>query len=148
MEYLTEFLKSLIPIKFEIEVGALTAFFGTVSSFLFGQYDALMQAILVVMLMDYITGVLAATIMPNVKLDSHKGWVGLKKKVAILFIIALAHLFDYAAGQDDMVRNVVIWFYLGNEGLSILENAANCGVPVPNKIKDKLAQFANDKANR
>ena len=148
MEYLNEFIKSLIPIKFEIEVGALTAFLGTVSSFLFGQYDALMQAILVVMLMDYITGVLAATIMSNVKLDSHKGWVGLKKKVAILFIIALAHLFDYAAGQGDMVRNVVIWFYLGNEGLSILENAANCGVPVPNKIKDKLAQFANDKANR
>lgn len=148
MECLNEFIKSLVPVKFELEVGALTAFFGTVSSFLFGQYDALMQAILVVMLMDYITGVLAATIMPNVKLDSHKGWVGLKKKVAILFIIALAHLFDYAAGQGDMVRNVVIWFYLGNEGLSILENVANCGVPVPNKIKDKLAQFANDKANR
>ena len=148
MEWLNEFIKSLVPVKFELEVGALTAFLGTVSSFLFGQYDALMQAILVVMLMDYITGVLAATIMPNVKLDSHKGWVGLKKKMAILFIIALAHLFDYAAGQGDMVRNVVIWFYLGNEGLSILENAANCGVPVPNKIKDKLAQFANDKANR
>lgn len=148
MECLNEFIKSLVPVRFELEVGALTAFFGTVSSFLFGQYDALMQAILVVMLMDYITGVLAATIMPNVKLDSHKGWVGLKKKVAILFIIALAHLFDYAAGQGDMVRNVVIWFYLGNEGLSILENVANCGVPVPNKIKDKLAQFANDKANR
>lgn len=148
MEYLSEFFKSLIPVRFEVEVGALTAFCGTVGTFLFGMYDELMQAILVVMLMDYLTGVLAATVMPDVKLDSRKGWIGIKKKVAILFIIALAHLFDYAAGQENMVRNVVIWFYLGNEGLSILENVANCGVPVPNKIKDKLAQFAEEKAKR
>lgn len=148
MQEFSIFLKSLIPVKLELEVGVMVACIGTIINYFFGEWSPLLESLLVFMLFDYITGVLSAWINPNKKLDSRKGWNGLKRKGFILIMVMLGHFFDNAIGQSTMTRDILALFYLGNEGLSILENVANCGVPVPQKFKDKLAQFADDKVMR
>lgn len=139
-----EFLKTLIPVKTEVIVGAGASIMGTIVNHVLGGFDGLLEALLILMLLDYITGIMAAWIMPNTKLDSHKGWAGVGKKIVILCAVSAGYLFGHITGQE-MVRDIVIWFYIGNEGLSILENTANCGVPVPTKLKDNLAQYALEK---
>ena len=140
----TEFIKALIPVRTEIIVGTGVSIMGTVINHVLGGYDELLEALLILMVLDYITGIMAAWIMPNVKLDSHIGWKGIGKKVVILCAVSAGYLFGHITGQE-AVRDVVIWFYVGNEGLSILENITNCGVPVPTKLKDNLAQYALEK---
>lgn len=141
-------LKSMIPVKLELEVGGLVAIIGTIIHYFLGQWTPLLETLIIFMLFDYITGVMSAWINPYKKLDSRKGMNGLKRKSVILIMVMVGHFFDNAIGQNTMTRDIVALFYLGNEGLSILENVANCGVPVPNKLKDKLAQFADDKTTR
>lgn len=141
-------LKSMIPVKLELEVGGLVAIIGTIIYYFLGQWTPLLETLIIFMLFDYITGVMSAWINPYKKLDSRKGMNGLKRKGVILIMVMVGHFFDNAIGQNTMTRDIVALFYLGNEGLSILENVANCGVPVPNKLKEKLAQFADDKTTR
>ena len=141
-------LKSMIPVKLELEVGGLVAIIGTIIHYFLGQWTPLLETLIIFMLFDYITGVMSAWINPYKKLDSRKGMNGLKRKGVILIMVMVGHFFDNAIGQNDLTRNIIALFYLGNEGLSILENVANCGVPVPQKFKDKLAQFADDKVMR
>jgi toxin secretion/phage lysis holin len=141
-------LKSMIPVKLELEVGGLVAIIGTIIHYFLGQWTPLLETLIIFMLFDYITGVMSAWINPYKKLDSRKGMNGLKRKGVILIMVMVGHFFDNAIGQNTMTRDIVALFYLGNEGLSILENVANCGVPVPNKLKEKLAQFADDKTTR
>lgn len=141
-------LKSMIPVKLELEVGGLVAIIGTIIHYFLGQWTPLLETLIIFMLFDYITGVMSAWINPYKKLDSRKGMNGLKRKGVILIMVMVGHFFDNVIGQNTMTRDIVALFYLGNEGLSILENVANCGVPVPNKLKDKLAQFADDKTTR
>lgn len=141
-------LKSMIPVKLELEVGGLVAIIGTIIHYFLGQWTPLLETLIIFMLFDYITGVMSAWINPYKKLDSRKGMNGLKRKGVILIMVMVGHFFDNAIGQNTMTRDIVALFYLGNEGLSILENVANCGVPVPNKLKNKLAQFADDKTTR
>lgn len=141
-------LKSMIPVKLELEVGGLVAIIGTIIHYFLGQWTPLLETLIIFMLFDYITGVMSAWINPYKKLDSRKGMNGLKRKGVILIMVMVGHFFDNAIGQNTMTRDIVALFYLGNEGLSILENVANCGVPVPNNLKDKLAQFADDKTTR
>lgn len=141
-------LKSMIPVKLELEIGGLVAIIGTIIHYFLGQWTPLLETLIIFMLFDYITGVMSAWINPYKKLDSRKGMNGLKRKGVILIMVMVGHFFDNAIGQNTMTRDIVALFYLGNEGLSILENVANCGVPVPNKLKEKLAQFADDKTTR
>ena len=141
-------LKSMIPVKLELEVGGLVAIIGTIIHYFLGQWTPLLETLIIFMLFDYITGIMSAWINPYKKLDSRKGMNGLKRKGVILIMVMVGHFFDNAIGQNTMTRDIVALFYLGNEGLSILENVANCGVPVPNKLKEKLAQFADDKTTR
>ena len=106
--------------------------------------------LLAAMVIDYITGILAAyaTKRRNPKsrkgLDSRVGAIGIIKKVLILSIIAFAHLVDQAVAFDG-IQAVVTWFYIGNEGLSIVENAAKAGAPVPKKLRDALEQLTDKK---
>ena len=145
-EFLTDivaFIRTIIPVRMEIEWGACFATVGTICSHLFGSWSNLWEAILLLMVLDYITGLLSAWINPNKKLDSRKGWRGLAKKAVI--IIMVAHTADIVFNQGTITRDVAIMFYIANEGLSILENATNCGVPVPTKLKENLAQYAKQK---
>lgn len=139
------FFRTLIPVKMELEWGTCFATVGTICSHLFGNWSNLWEAILLLMALDYITGLLSAWLNPNKKLDSRKGWRGLAKKAVIVIIIMVAHIADIVFNQGTITRDVAIMFYIANEGLSILENATNCGVPVPTKLKNNLAQYAKQK---
>ena len=108
---------------------------------LFGGLDAMLIALLVFVVFDYITGIIAAIIKGN--LSSKVGFSGLLKKVVILIIVAVAHTIGQALGFSE-IRSLVTGFYIANEGLSILENAGRIGVPLPQKLLDVLEQLKSN----
>ncbi len=102
--------------------------------------DRLMIALIVFMALDYITGLMCAVI--DKKLSSAVGFKGICKKVLILMLVGVANVVDiHIVGTGSALRSAVICFYLSNEGLSLLENAAHIGLPIPDKMKDVLAQL-------
>jgi toxin secretion/phage lysis holin len=96
------------------------------------------------MLIDYITGVMAAYMKPKSKLSSKRGLRGIVKKLALVTFVVFAHYLDLAIGQNIFCL-LVTYALLGNEGLSIVENLSHCGVPIPASIKNKLEQLAHEK---
>ncbi|WP_289147112.1 phage holin family protein [uncultured Megamonas sp.] len=147
-EQILSFISSLIPTRLEIYIGGGVAFVGIILQHFFGAWNNQMEVLLIFMVVDYLTGLSAAFIQNNVYLDSRKGFKGIIKKIVILCLVVLAHQIDVLIGQNTLTRNVVLFFFIGNEGLSILENASNCGLPVPKKLKDTLAQFTEIKAKK
>lgn len=139
-------LKEMIPTNTQLELGTIGAAVGTVIGFLCGWDDAL-TALLALMAIDYVTGVLTAFIDPTRLPRSKRGFLGICKKVMMLAIVALAHFVSDLIGNE-AARTLVVWFFVGNEGLSILENAANAGVPVPKKFKGILMQLRQEKEER
>ncbi len=105
-----------------------------------GGMDGLLIALIVFMILDYITGIMCAIV--DKKLSSAVGFKGICKKVLILMLVGVANVVDvHVVGTGSALRGAVIAFYLSNEGLSLLENAAHIGLPVPDKMKDVLAQL-------
>ena len=105
-----------------------------------GRFWYLLIALIIFMVLDYITGLMCAVI--DKKLSSAVGFRGICKKVLILMLVGLANVIDmHVAGTGSALRGAVIAFYLSNEGLSLLENAAHIGLPVPEKMKEVLAQL-------
>ena len=99
-------------------------------------------ALIVFMVLDYITGLMCAVI--DKKLSSAVGFKGICKKVLILMLVGVANIMDvHVIGTGSALRGAVVCFYLANEGLSLLENAAHIGLPVPERLKDVLAQLHN-----
>ena len=118
---------------------AITAIGGWIGWFL-GGIDGLMIALLVFMVLDYITGVLVA--IADHKLSSAVGFKGLAKKMITIMLVGVANIVDtQVIGTGSALRGAVICFYLSNEGLSLLENAAYLGLPIPEKLKEILAQL-------
>lgn len=111
---------------------------GTVISSWLGGWDVLLQALVALMVIDYITGVINAII--EKKLNSEVGFKGISKKMFILLLIGMAVLLDHAVGSE-IVRSFTIFFYISNEGISVLENATKLGVPFPEKLKEVLEQL-------
>ena len=110
-----------------------------------GGYDGLLYALIVFMVVDYITGVMCAIV--DKKLSSEVGFRGICRKVLILMLVGIANLLDVQViGTGSVLRTAVIFFYLSNEGVSLLENAAHLGLPIPEKLKAVLAQL-HDRAN-
>ena len=144
-EQIISFINSLIPTRLETYVGGGVAFVGVILQHFFGEWNNQMEILLILMIIDYLTGLSAAFIQPNVYLDSKKGFKGIVKKIVILCLVVLAHQVDILIGQNALTKDVVLFFFIGNEGLSILENATNCGLPVPQKLKNTLAQFTEAK---
>lgn len=113
---------------------------GAAVGFLFGEVTGLFWALIAFMGMDYITGVIIAVI--NKKLSSEAGFKGLAKKFLILVFVAVGHILDvYVLGDTAVFMTAVMLFYIANEGVSIIENAALLGLPVPKKIKSILEQI-------
>lgn len=111
-----------------------------VAGFLWGEFDGLMYALIVFMVMDYISGVLAAIV--NKELSSYVGFRGIAKKVAILMLVGVGHIIDvHVLGGQAVCRSAVLGFYIANEGISILENAAELGIPLPKKLVSVLKQL-------
>ena len=106
---------------------------------LMGGWDAAMKVLTVCMALDYITGVLSA--IKEKKLSSSVGFWGLLRKGVIFLVVMLAAQLDVALGQEAVCRTAAILFYIANEAVSMTENAAKLGVPVPGKILDVLEQL-------
>ena len=118
---------------------AITAVGGWIGWFL-GGVDGMLIALIVLMALDYISGVMCA--IEDKKLSSAVGFKGIAKKVLILMLVGVANVLDVnVVGGGAVLRGAVICFYLSNEGLSLLENAAYLGLPIPEKLKNILAQL-------
>lgn len=137
-------IKSLIPCRMEMAWGSITGVLGTMVTFLFGAWNDALTALAMFMLLDYITGVMAAYMKPKSKLSSKKGLRGIIKKLAVITAVAFAHGLDIATGQT-VFCTVATYSLLGNEGLSIVENLSYCGVPIPSSVRDKLESLSKEK---
>ena len=110
----------------------------------FGGFDGFLYALVVFVVCDYFTGVLAAAIKHE--LSSEVGFKGIAKKVCIFVLVGIANIIDTQILQNGAaIRTAVVFFYLANEGLSCLENAAVIGLPVPEKLKEMLAQLKDER---
>ena len=133
-----DFSIDLIWTKIQV---AITAIGGWIGWFL-GGVDGMLIALIVLMALDYISGVMCA--IEDKKLSSAVGFKGIAKKVLILMLVGVANILDTnVVGGGAVLRGAVICFYLSNEGLSLLENAAYLGLPIPDKLREILAQLHN-----
>jgi toxin secretion/phage lysis holin len=126
-------------VEFKDLIKYVTAIGGSLVTYLLGGWSALIQILVAFVVIDYITGVLAAAIRG--KLNSNIGLKGIAKKVFIFVIVACGHLVDSAMGTQDLVRDAAIYFYIANELLSILENAGEIGLPVPDILKNAIERL-------
>jgi toxin secretion/phage lysis holin len=110
--------------------------------YLLGGWDIALQTLLIVMTIDYISGVSKA--IYNKKLNSKVGIKGIVKKFAYLLTVALAVELDKITGGTGAIRTLVIYFFVANDGISILENLGGMGIPLPNKLKEVLEQLRDD----
>ena len=109
-----------------------------------GGFDGFLYSLIVFVVVDYLTGIMAAIL--NKRLSSEVGFHGIFKKVVIFALVAVGHIVDTHVIQNgSVIRTAVIFFYLSNEGISILENASLIGLPVPQKLKDVLEQLRDGK---
>ena len=107
-----------------------------------GGFDGLLYALIAFMVVDYITGVMCA--VSDKTLSSAVGFKGICRKVLILALVGIAHILDAnVIGDGSVLRTAVIFFYISNEGVSLLENAGHLGLPIPEKMKEILAQLHN-----
>lgn len=125
---------------------SIFAIFGGILGFMFGELDGFITALLVFVVVDYITGFMCA--IAEKRLSSEVGAKGIMKKVVIFALVAVGHIIDTVilkGAGGSTFRTMIIFFYLANEGLSITENAARLGLPVPEKLKTVLEQLKEEK---
>ena len=124
-------------------VKSVTAAFCALFGYLFGAFDGMMTALITLIVLDYITGIIAAVV--EKKLSSEVGARGIAKKVIMLLVVAVANIADRdIIGEGNVLRSVTEMFYIANEGISLLENGARLGVPMPKKLIDVLAQLKKE----
>ena len=112
----------------------------TLISFLFGDIEGMMIALIALIILDYISGVIAAAV--EKRLSSEVGAKGIAKKIFMLLIVALANIVDInVIGDGHALKTVTVVFYICNECISLIENAGRIGVPVPKKLLDVLEQL-------
>lgn len=105
-----------------------------------GGFDGLLETLIFFLVADYATGVFCAIYEHT--LSSSIGFKGILQKVFILLLVAIANIIDARIiGEDHLFRSAVIFFYMSNEGISIIENAARLGLPIPDKLRDFLIQI-------
>lgn len=107
--------------------------------FIFGGWDIAFQSLIVIMIIDYITGISKSFV--SKKLNSNRGLKGIVKKISMLSLVAVAVIIDRSMGDTGLVRNFIIYYLVANEGLSIIENLGEMDIIVPDILKDKLEQL-------
>ena len=121
---------------FQIGITALGGWLG----WFMGGCDGLLYALIAFVVVDYITGVMCA--VADKKLSSEVGFKGIFKKILIFILVGVANIVDAnVLGNGSALRTAAIFFYISNEGVSLFENAAHLGLPVPDKMKEVLAQL-------
>lgn len=123
--------------------------FATLGGFLgwfLGGMDGLLYVLLTFVVIDYITGIMCAIADKN--LSSEVGFKGICRKVMIFALVGTGNILDvYLLGDGSVLRTAVIFFYLSNEGISLLENSAHIGLPIPEKLKEVLKQLHEREEN-
>ena len=131
-----DFSIDLIWAKVQITFTALGGWLG----YFLGGMDGLLIALIVFAVLDYITGVMCA--IEDKTLSSAVGFRGIARKVIIFMLVGVGHILDtHVVGSGSALRTAVIFFYLSNEGISLLENTAHLGLPIPEKLKAILEQI-------
>ncbi len=126
--------------KIQTAIDGAAGAVGAVLGFMYGEVNGLFWALIAFMALDYVSGVLAA--IADKRLSSAVGFKGIAKKLLILVFVAIGHIADtYVLGGTPVAMSAVILFYIANEGISVIENAAVLGLPVPQKIKNVLEQI-------
>lgn len=115
---------------------------GACLSWLLGGWDLALQILVIFVIFDYLTGVVAA--WHEKKLDSNIGLFGIAKKILLFIPVAIGYWLDQFTGQE-ILRNIAIFFYMANEALSILENLGRCGVAIPPALLDALQQLKKNR---
>lgn len=116
---------------------------GTMATYLWGGWDAVIMALVVMVVLDYVTGLTASWV--HGRLDSDRGRRGIVRKVGIFVAVAVANVIDQTGGLGEPVlRTVVVWFYLGSEAISIVENLGEIGVPIPERLRNALARLREE----
>ena len=107
--------------------------------YLLGGVDIALQSLLIVIIIDYLTGIASA--IYNKELSSKVGFNGIIKKFCYLLVVALSVVIDNLLGQSGLIRSLVIYFFVANDGLSIIENMAEMNIKLPQKLIDALEQI-------
>ena len=130
----------------DFNVKGIILYFSTWLSFLFGEFDKFLQVLIILMIIDYITGILAGFYFKE--LSSKKSFKGIIKKFFLLTIVSLSQMMDEILCGNGLIRSTILLFFISTEGLSILENSIKVGVPVPKWLTEKLEQIRNDSENK
>lgn len=112
---------------------------GGIAAAMFGKWDVMLYTLVALVCMDYVTGVIKACYLS--RLSSEIGYKGILKKIMIMCVVALSHVLEQVIGEAIGLREIVITFFIANEGISILENAAVLLPNMPKRIKDVLLQL-------
>ncbi|RQN12480.1 holin [Clostridium butyricum] len=131
-------------------INIIQAIFATIGGYIgwfLGGVDGFMYALITFVIIDYVTGLMVAVL--EKKLSSEVGFRGIFKKVLIFALVGIGNIIDvHLIKNGSAIRTAVIFFYVSNEGISIIENAAKIGLPIPQKLKDILEQLnKEDKSN-
>ena len=111
----------------------------TTTVYLLGGFDIALQSLIIVIIIDYLTGIASA--IYNKELSSKTGFKGIIKKFCYSLVVALSVVIDNLLGQSGLIRSLVIYFFVANDGLSIIENMAEMNVKLPQKLIDALQQI-------
>ena len=129
----------------EISEFLLAGFFGLLGWF-FGGLDGFVKVLIACTMVDYITGLCKAYVVHNI--SSEIGFKGIARKIVMFFLVGIAHIIDrHMLGNTAALRTAVCLFYIGNEGISIIENAEKLGVPIPKFLHGKFLTFTEHNLN-
>lgn len=117
-------------------IDTISSFILTGLVFLLGGFDIALQCLLIAIALDYISGIVKA--FTTKTLSSSIGFKGILKKIGVLLLVMVAVLIDNVTGQTGAIRTLVIYYFVANEGLSIIENLSIAGVPIPKTLKKAL----------
>ena len=117
-------------------ISLLTSEVATIFIYLFGGIDVALTCLVVAIVLDYLSGMIKA--YNKKQLSSKIGFSGILKKIGILILVMLSVLVDRVTGDTGAIRTLVIYYFVANEGLSVLENLGESGIPIPNAIKKAL----------
>ena len=127
-------------------INFLTSTVLTTVLYFLGGWDMALKTLLIIIVLDYLTGVCYA--IANKKINSKIGAKGIIKKVGYLIVVAVSVQLDQIVGDTGAIRNLVIYFFVANEGISILENWGSMGLPLPEKIMETLEQLKKDNGGK
>ncbi|MFZ3589351.1 phage holin family protein [Bacillus sp. DJP31] len=131
--------------KIEVPLTIFLSVIGSLTSYMFGGWGSLLSILTFMIVVDYFTGIIVAGI--EGKISSRLGFRGIMKKIFIFVLVSVAHMIDLVLGDQHMIRDATICFYIMNEFVSIIENAGRSGLPVPSFLINAI-ELLKTKANK